>query len=368
MREFVNADPKTLEQEIIEAYEAEYGEILYPGHEQRIQLQYMLPIFAALRSKINDVGNSNLLKYSRGDIMKDLGETYHRTELIGPQKAVATGEITLSATRVEDSVFQSGLMITGDSVHYFLTTEEVTIPAGQLSTPVTLEAENAGPEYNDFEAGQINKSTKPLPYLATIQNVDKSSGGSEEESPEDYIERCRLAPETFSNAGHEESYIYFAKSADITIADVKVYSSAPATVNVVVLQKDGQIPTQAILDRVEEKLSAKDVRPLTDQVVVEAATVVNYDIDLTYYIDRADEASVSDIRSAVEDPDGAVDQFVEEQYAELENNINPDYLRKLLFLKGVAKVEMRSPTEAAITEKQVAIAQSINIVYGGVID
>ena len=73
--------------------------------------------------------------------------------------------------------------------------------------------------------------------------------------------------------------------------------------------------------------SSDDVRPLTDMVQVEAPAVREYDIELEYYTTKADE---SEVVQNVEGTGGAISRYIYWQGSNLDQDINPDELRKLI--------------------------------------
>jgi len=365
---FVETDPKAIEQELIGFFEEENEVTLYPGDERRLMLKGMLPVFVALRHQINDSSNMNMLENARGVVLDFIGSTYYRTLRLLSQKALVTILFTLSMAQANNSVIPSGTRVTGDGKHYFITKDDVIIPPGELTGSVTAAAEESGSDYNDFSVGYINIITTPLPFVASVSNTDASTGGTEVESDIDYIERCKLAPEAFNTAGSEEAYKYHARQADASVKDVAIPDVVlgSATVKVVVLQENGQIPTTPILDRVLENLSAKDKRPLTDHVVVEAAEPVTYNIDMTYYIHASNQVDETKIRAAIEDSEGVKDSFIDWQHSKLKRHVNPDKLRSDMFAAGAFRIVLPEPAYTELLDNQVAKVGTVSLVYGGI--
>ncbi|MDY3572309.1 baseplate J/gp47 family protein [Enterobacter hormaechei] len=100
--------------------------------------------------------------------------------------------------------------------------------------------------------------------------------------------RIRLSWYARNTAGSVQAYEYFALSADGAVLDAKAYgpqeetSISPGHVEVYVLSNEGEgIPDQTLLDTVAGDLSADFTRPLTDYVVVKAATIVEYAVTAT---------------------------------------------------------------------------------------
>ena len=98
-------------------------------------------------------------------------------------------------------------------------------------------------------------------------------------------------------------------------------------VKIVPICAGGELPDEDVLEAVRRVCSADDVRPLTDIVQVEAPQVELYDIELTYYTTKANE---SEVVKNVEGPDGAINRYIYWQGSTLDQDINPDELRKLI--------------------------------------
>lgn len=64
--------------------------------------------------------------------------------------------------------------------------------------------------------------------------------------------------------------------------------------------KNGELATKEVKTRVLEACSADEVRPLTDQVFVEDAETVSYNVKFTYYTQTGNGKSTADIQAAVD--------------------------------------------------------------------
>ena len=96
-------------------------------------------------------------------------------------------------------------------------------------------------------------------------------------------ERVQLAPEGRSTAGPVDGYVFHALSASASVADVDVTSPAAGEVVVTVLAVDG-VPDAELLALVDASVNDRSVRPLTDQVTVQAATLVDYAVEATVHV------------------------------------------------------------------------------------
>lgn len=97
------------------------------------------------------------------------------------------------------------------------------------------------------------------------------------ESDTDFRRRMVLAPEGFSVAGPEGAYIYHSLSADADVLDASATSPTPGNVVVTILSRMGNgAASPALLANVNARVNDDDVRPMTDHVTVQSATIVNY--------------------------------------------------------------------------------------------
>lgn len=98
--------------------------------------------------------------------------------------------------------------------------------------------------------------------------------------------RRQLAPEGFSCAGPVGAYYFFSLEAHPFVKDVGVYGPEsglvnPGQVKISVLSNQGNgAASDQVVASVAAKLNAREIRPLTDQVIVESATIVDYQINL----------------------------------------------------------------------------------------
>ena len=152
-------------------------------------------------------------------------------------------------------------------------------------------------------------------------------------------------------------YVYYAKSADASIEDVyPVADQEAGTIELVVSCKDGEVPTQEVLNKVLEVCSAKEVRPLGDKLIVSGVAQKTYDIELVYYTTEAEE---SDVVNEVEGAGGSIERYNTWQSSEIGKTINPDRLRAEILKSdtkpiGADYVEIVNPTYTVLQPNQVA--------------
>lgn len=361
---FIETSPELYEQEMIRAYEQITGRALYPADPERLLINLMTYGITLLTIAINETGKQNLLRYATGDKLDALAEFYG-VQRLPAKPAITTLRFYIDQVLPFDVVIPQGTRATPDGNLFFATTQEARITAGQTYVDVQAECETPGTIGNGFAPGQINKLVDVLPYVSRVENITMSLYGVEEEDDERFRERIRISIERFSNAGSREAYIFHTKTAHQDIEDVEVFSPSPGVVKVLFLMKGGQIPTQDMISLVQSYLSDEKVRPLTDQVFVEAPTIINYSVNLTYYIHRKDEARVSEISARVYQ---AVQDFIDWTGKKIGRDILPEELIARVKEAGAYRVVVNSPAYTPIARDQVAKGVIETITYGGFVD
>lgn len=113
------------------------------------------------------------------------------------------------------------------------------------------------------------------------------------ESDDDYRARIPLSLEGYTTAGSEGSYVFHGLSAAGTIKDISAVSPTPGDVTIYVLSNNGDGTASADeLDAVTAALNADTVRPMTDHVTVQSASIVTYTIDAELVLFDGPDTSV----------------------------------------------------------------------------
>lgn len=180
------------------------------------------------------------------------------------------------------------------------------------------------------------------------------------ESNEEFRARIQLAPEGYTTAGSEGSYIFHAKNADGQVKDVQPVSPTPGSVVVYILARTGDgRANETLLDKVRAALTPKDVRPMTDKVTVLSANIVTYEIEA--------ELSIYD----GPDPEVVLANSIQamKNYAEDQRKIGYDVtlsgIYSALHSAGVQKVTLKQPTaDLIIDEGEASFMTAINVTQG----
>lgn len=362
--DFVETNPQEIINSIISGYEEIAGVTLAQGDPRRLFLLSLAYVIINQRQQIDAAGKSNLLYYARDHFLDHIGLS-RRVERLQAEGAVTTIRFTLSAARPSAVGIPEGTRVTSDGDLFWATTQPATIMPGSLSVDVPARAMTPGSFANGLEPGEINQLVDPIPFVASVENIDETQGGHDRESDDAYRERIYNAPAAFSTAGPEEAYRFWAYTASGSIIDVEAYSPTPGVAEIRPLLEGGIIPDQAILDAVYDALSPSHIRPLCDHVVVLPPDPVEYAVELTYYIRRADQGSADTIQQRVND---AVAEYVAWQRSKLGRDINPDELIARVKAAGAKRLVVDNPEFIAVERHEVAQDTAVIVNYGGVED
>ncbi len=181
------------------------------------------------------------------------------------------------------------------------------------------------------------------------------------EEDDNFRRRILLAFDGISTAGAVNSYRYHTLSAHALVSDVTAIMPSNGVALITVLSSDGDgTASQEILDAVELALSAETVRPLTDDVVVQSADIVEYGGSATLYIEDGPEIEV--VLAAAE---SSLNAYTANQFR-LGRNIRKVALEAALMVSGVQNVVLTGVDDIVLSDEQAGYCTGISVEYGGV--
>lgn len=183
------------------------------------------------------------------------------------------------------------------------------------------------------------------------------------ESDADFRYRIQLRLEGFTTAGSVGSYIYHALSADGDVGDVAVASPplVAGQVDVRVLSRSLGAAPAGLLSTVLAALSADEIRPLCDTVVVQSAAIVNYTITASLItFPGVGQAEV--LAQAI----AAANAYAAAQY-KIGRDITRSGVFAALHQPGVQNVVLTAPAaDLVVAWNQAAKCTAITVTVGGV--
>jgi len=351
---------------------------------------------------IDKTGKGNLLFFADETTIEYIGDLYgDRGKRLKASYALTTMRYKLSVERPVITPIPKGYRSTPDNKVFFATLKPLEIPAGELYADVEAQCLTPGIEGDGFDIGEIKNMVDLIPFMASVENITPSTGGAEKEDVEPYRERLRMLPESFSVAGPDGAYEFWARTANSGIVDARAWmpeldmqsfadflspwgitdsagfykalfdyfrtsGTGPGNVDVTVLMKYGELPSDEVMQQVYETLTDKTRRPLTDFVHVIKPTPIEFDVEFEYWIETEHATEVASIIDAV---NKATERYISWQKSKLGLDINPDLLHKLLMDTGVKRLDIKKPEFRIL--KPIEVAQftgSKNIIYSGLED
>jgi len=211
-----------------------------------------------LRQRVNDAAKGVMLAYAINADLENLGAFYGVVRKPAAVAVVTGGGgagATLTLTIVDGVIVGATPLEPGAN---YTSNPTVTVSGFGSNAALTASIQN----------GQV-----------TSYGVTTGGSGYFAETDQSYRQRIQLALESFSVAGPEGAYIFWALSV-AEVKDASVTSPDPGEVVVYLLSRsgDGEADVDTI-NAVLAVLNNEDVRPLTDQVSVESATIISYTIE-----------------------------------------------------------------------------------------
>ncbi len=313
---------------------------------------------------IDKAAKSNFLKYTSGDALEELCSLKGIKRLQG-SRASTTMKFALSAEQISVVSIPLGTRVTGAGDICFYTTKSVNIGIGEMTVEVPASCVEIGEHANGIEIGELNVLIDAIPYVDSVMNTTKTDGGAGIESDEKLKERFFLAPSGYSVAGPDGAYEYWTKSYNPSIKDVRVTSPEPCVVNIRFIMNDGRIPGDTVIQGLQEYLMNENIRPLTDQVTVEAPEIEPYNVKVLYFIKRSDTSKEMAIKTQVAQ---ALNNYNAWQQEKIGRDITPDVLIQYMMAAGAKRVIIEEPVYKVIQDISIAQLSEETVTYGGIED
>jgi phage-related baseplate assembly protein len=157
--------------------------------------------------------------------------------------------------------------------------------------------------------------------------------------------RVQLSPEGYTVAGSQGAYVFHALGADPEVKDAQAASPSPGNVTVYVLSRQGNGTASVDLtDAVNAALNDQTIRPMTDNVTVQSASVTDYTVDAALTVYPGPDSEV--IRQSAE---AAAQAYADAQHR-LGYDVTLSGLYAALHRSGVQNVALTSPAADIVVD------------------
>ncbi len=312
---------------------------------------------------IDAKGRAELLKTSTGSSLDNLAALLG-IQRSGAARASSKERFTLSEPRRDFVAIPAGTRVKTQGGKYFNTLAYAQIPPGETYTDITIQAEEAGAGSSGILEGDINVLVDPIPYIASVTNIEPSAGGIDMEDDASLTERLWLAPSKFSSAGPRDAYEYYVREWRSDVEDVQIVTPEPCVVSIYVVLDGGRLPNQTERESLEAYITGEEMRPLCDRVICLEPEEIPYTVDFTYWIGSGSRKSAGTIQDKIS---AAVSDYQVWQ-RKLGRDINPTELIARVRDAGAKRVRLASPEDTVILRTQLPKCAGVNIIYGGLED
>lgn len=367
----LNITQETIAEEMLEDYQSKYEELtgkeitLYPANTERLKMQIVVGEIYQIYEYISYLFSQNFIQYMDREVLENWGATlgYAETNI---KAATCILQFSVNDVLDFDVEIPAGTRATAGDDVYFATDESCILQAGESFVEVSATCTEEGTVGNDYVTGQINVLADLVLNISGVVNCTKSSGGQDEYDDETLRENIFMFPSTYSTAGPNAAYEFFVKAYSTDIVSVNVVqNNETAEVDIYIMLADGKIPDEKYCKAVADYIAGLENTPADDKIYVKAPEVIRYKILGKYYISESNRENETIIKESVIE---AAQYFVSECHENIGVDIVPDKLIEVARVAGAKRLEITSPVFTQVTETQIAICDSVELVYGGLED
>ena len=180
------------------------------------------------------------------------------------------------------------------------------------------------------------------------------------ESDTDFRRRYALALDQFTTAGSEHSYLYHGLSADGRVKDITAFAPDGAEVVCTILSQLGNgEPTVELLQIVYDALSDKKKRPIADDLTVQPAEIIEYQVNTNLIFDYGPSPDV-----VIEQVRKNLEKYTKNQHR-LGFDIELTALAHECHITGIHRVEFDMDLPIRCNASQAPYCTEINVTFGG---
>lgn len=301
-------------------------------------------------------------------------------ERLKGSKPYALYEFKLNDIRSTDLLIPANFTLTDDTSSYTAKLlNDVTIKAGtnKASGVVELQSET---KTSDIKTQTVTTS---FPFLVEVKALEVFKNGSDDEKDDELKHRILLSMADKSTAGSEETYKSFTFKADERIEDVKIKNGIkPLKDYVSLFFEKSEVEILAALEelfsdmatvevyyysayaddlmktRIEEMLNKEEVRPLSDQVKVAAATQIDFIVSAELKVLPNQEVATVYTNALQSLNDGL------ESLKQIGSNITLSEINDFLKVTGVKEVIITTPSQnVVISDNEIGVSSAQSITY-----
>lgn len=325
---YLTYDPDEIWAAMTQAYMEAGGDVLYPGDEKEILLRGVQEILVQAFAGVDNALRMATLRYAVREYLNLYGEG-RNCYRIAAAAATAKVEITFRTTNAARTIVKGTPLVAPDGEMLYLLAADVNQTGYEETVTADVICGKTGGGGNGLLAGMQMQFLSPLDAVVSVFCVENASGGQDEEADETYRERIRRYGLTSIATGPEVQYESAAMDVTSEILDANAVNGGAGIVNVYLLLSS-DVGADTIIEAVKAKLNARNVRPLTDQVVVAKADAIPYRLNVRY--------ATGDGRNLAAEVTAAIEEYKKWQDETIGRAFNPDRLMAMVYQAGASRV------------------------------
>ncbi len=219
--------------------------------------------------------------------------------VVRKRAAQAGGYVTFYA--YDDITIPSGLYVTNGNYSYITTESGEAKNGGSVTLPVICTEFCSG---GNCESGEINALVTGFYGISAVTNEDAVTGGSDEESDTELLERYYAVVRRSANAGNAAFYVEKAlEISGVGSAVCVPVEDGPGTVSIYITGTDGKAAGPELIERVQEYIDpngngeGEGIAPIGASVSVKAPET--FDLSVSVFVYLYDGYNVNTVRDSV---------------------------------------------------------------------
>lgn len=306
---------------------------------------------------------------NQNNVLQIFGEhltqfVYERTGIQRKQGSKAWGYLQITTN--QNTIIPAGSVFTTEQGVEFVSVADVQI--NNTTGSAYVESAEVGTDKN-VPAHSIVKQSITIVGVVEVDNEESFTGGSDIENDDELRQRYLLHISKPSSSGNKLDYIEWAMEID-GVQDARIIPlwNGDNTVKVIVIGENNSIPSQSIVDNVQNYInpdadgSGNGVAPIGAYVTCVAVQGKSVNVSTTIQVEEG--------YSSVEvqaDTEQAIRDFISELDLNQQTFSSTQMLKAILNTNGVKDASvplLNGGSQIVLTDEQIATAGTITVTVG----
>lgn len=355
----IKSDPEEILAEALKLHEELTGERLPPANETTYIYSTIAALLGIIKSEMNQVAVQNYLPYAKNIRLDLKGEKYgDRGSRLEGNHARTTMRCFISTTVDRDVFIPKGTRFSYSN-YIFISEAEHYIVMGNLYVDIPVVCETAG-DIGKILIGEIINIVDRYDYFESCENISEVTGGRDMENDDEYRERLRLIPESFTSAGSEGAYRFWVMQSSTLVTDVVIKSPIPNRLEIYVCNGIETLSNEE-KEKIKTFLDMEDRKALNDEIIIKDPVLYEYNIEIDYYLYKDSASSKELIEERLTE---RLKKFIRNREIGQSLNIQ-DIISICKEDSDIRRVEILSPSNYETDDITLCVGKNIKLTFKG---